>query len=218
MCPRLVFIGFTLLASAVLAAALSVAALAQPAPPRVVQGSDGSLYVVQGANAWPLVPDQIDDAELGALNLGAEVDGTLPASLLTASAPAAPPAEPARASRRSAPTAPATCGRGRRADAESISAAHPPRRAARSHSDARNGESSRARHLQAIAGQRGCGALPRYFSCRDCNGAVGRHDYAADRASRMRDYAHLEAQRTRIPVRIDLTDSGGQLQWAAATV
>jgi hypothetical protein len=98
MRSRLAFGGLGALAALGLVAGLAVTVDAQPAQPRVVQSSDGSLYLVQGGNAWPLVPDQIDDAELGALNLGSEVDGTLPVTLLNTAAPApvavttAPPA------------------------------------------------------------------------------------------------------------------------------
>ena len=107
MRTRFVLVGcLTLLGSGALAAALSVTAVAQPALPRVVQTSDGSLYVVRGANAWPLVPDQIDDAELGTLTLGAEVDGTLPASVLTAAAPVPVPEAPPADAADTADTAP----------------------------------------------------------------------------------------------------------------
>jgi hypothetical protein len=100
MRSRLAFGALGALAAFGLVAGLAVTVGAQPAQPRVVQSSDGSLYLVQGGNAWPLVPNQIDDAELGALNLGGEVDGTLPATLLTTAAPAPtaiptpPPAPP----------------------------------------------------------------------------------------------------------------------------
>ena len=90
MSTRLVLRGVALLGGLALIAELAVTALAQPAQPRVVQSSDGSLYLVQGGNAWSLVPDPIDDEELAALNLGGEVDGNLPATLLNVAAPAPP--------------------------------------------------------------------------------------------------------------------------------
>jgi hypothetical protein len=87
-----VLLVLTMLGLCVLAGVVTGAAIAQPIQARVVQSGDGSLYLVQGANVWPLVPDPIDDAELATLSLGAEVDGTLPASLLNATAPTQSPA------------------------------------------------------------------------------------------------------------------------------
>jgi hypothetical protein len=84
---------------------LPAPAVAHPAPVRVVQRSDGTLYVLQGDRSWTLVPDQIDDADAAGLSPSGEIDGTLPNELLVvqapeappAAAPAAPPAEPAPA-------------------------------------------------------------------------------------------------------------------------
>jgi hypothetical protein len=50
---------------------------AQPTAPRVVQATDGSLYVVQSGRAWTLVPDEITENDLSALNVIGELDGTL---------------------------------------------------------------------------------------------------------------------------------------------
>jgi hypothetical protein len=78
---KLVFRGLAVISACALVAVLAGTAVAQPAPIRVVQGTDGTLYLVQGGNAWPFVPDLIDDPDLAALNLGMEVDGTIPATL-----------------------------------------------------------------------------------------------------------------------------------------
>jgi hypothetical protein len=60
---------------------------------------------VQAGNSWTLVPDQISDSDLAALNLSGEVDGTVPAQLLaSAPPPAAAPAPPPAAA--PAPAAP----------------------------------------------------------------------------------------------------------------
>jgi hypothetical protein len=102
--------GLSMLGAFAMAAALRVTALAQPAQPRIVQSSDGTLYLVQGGSAWPLVPDQIGDDALAALNVGGEVDGIIPANLLNVAAPeAAPQAVPAEAAPpvQAAPPAPA---------------------------------------------------------------------------------------------------------------
>lgn len=87
------------LGAAALAAVLTLPATAQPTQLRVVQSSDGTLYLVQGGNAWPLVPDQIDDSELAGLNVGSEVTGALPIGLLSSNEPAtsAPVAAPPEA-------------------------------------------------------------------------------------------------------------------------
>jgi hypothetical protein len=67
-------------------------ATAQPASSQVVQGADGTLYVVQGSNAWTLVPNQISPDDLAALTVNGEIDGTLPNNLLVVQTPAAAPA------------------------------------------------------------------------------------------------------------------------------
>jgi hypothetical protein len=53
---------------------------AETPPFRVVQGTDGSLYLVQGSTGWTLVPDRIDDVEVAALTLYGVLHGTLPDS------------------------------------------------------------------------------------------------------------------------------------------
>jgi hypothetical protein len=50
-----------------LVTAVAVTAVAQAAPVRVVQGSDGTLYLVQAGNSWTLVPDRISDSDLATL-------------------------------------------------------------------------------------------------------------------------------------------------------
>jgi hypothetical protein len=101
MRSRLVLRGFPLFIALSVAVWLTFSASAQSAPVRVVQGSDGTLYVVQGGKSWTLVPDQIGDADLAALDASGEIDGTLPDSLLStqaaAPAPAPAPAPPAPA-------------------------------------------------------------------------------------------------------------------------
>jgi len=63
---------------------------AVPAP-RVVQATtDGTLFVVQGAQSWTLVPDHIADADLAALSLRGELDGTLALGGAAAPTPAPP--------------------------------------------------------------------------------------------------------------------------------
>ena len=102
MARHIVFRGFAAVGAFALVAVLAVTAVAQTAPVRVVQGSDGTLYLVQAGNSWTLVPDQISDSDLAALKLSGEVDGTVPAQLLASAPPqAAAPAPPA------APAAPA---------------------------------------------------------------------------------------------------------------
>src|SRR5579859_3765238 len=90
--------------------AVSVSVAAQAAPVRIVQGSNGTLYVLQGDKSWTLVPDQINDADAAALSPSGEIDGTLPEDLLVVQPPAAPPvaapAPPAAPPPAPAPAAP----------------------------------------------------------------------------------------------------------------
>jgi len=74
---RVVVRGIASLGALALVAALAVSAAAQPAPVRVVQSSDGTLFVVQSASAWTLVPDPISDTDLAGLTPAGEIDGTL---------------------------------------------------------------------------------------------------------------------------------------------
>jgi hypothetical protein len=92
MTSRLMLRGLAVFGALILTAALALTAVAQSSPVRVAQGSDGSLYVVQGNNSWKLVPDQISDSDLAALSPSGEIDGTLPNELLIVQAPSAPPA------------------------------------------------------------------------------------------------------------------------------
>jgi hypothetical protein len=86
--------GFAALGTFALITVFASSAVAQPAPVpvRVIQGSDGTMYLVQGSNSWTLVPDQVSDSDVGALNPSGEIDGTLPNDLFIVQAPAAPPA------------------------------------------------------------------------------------------------------------------------------
>jgi hypothetical protein len=111
MTSRLVFRGFAVFGALIFVAVLAVTAGAQPAPVRVVQGSDGTLYVLQGSSSWTLVPDQISDADVAALAPIGEIDGSLPSDVLMAqapdAAPAAAPAPPAAQQPAPAPAPPA---------------------------------------------------------------------------------------------------------------
>lgn len=55
---------------------------------RLVQGSDGTLYLIQTGSAWSwtVQPGQIADDELATLTLGVEIDGDVPAELLSTTA------------------------------------------------------------------------------------------------------------------------------------
>jgi hypothetical protein len=90
--------GFAAVGAFILIAVLAVTAIAQTAPLRVVQGNDGTLYLVQAGNSWTLVPDQISDSDLAGLTPSGEIDGTIPAQLVASAPPqAAAPAPPAPA-------------------------------------------------------------------------------------------------------------------------
>jgi hypothetical protein len=94
--------GFAAFGAFALIAVFASSAVAQPAPipVRVVQMSDGTLYVVRGDTSWTLVPDQISDTDGAALNPSGEIDGTLPNDLFVVQAAtpapvaAPPPATP----------------------------------------------------------------------------------------------------------------------------
>jgi hypothetical protein len=101
MLNRIVLSALTVLATFSLVAT----ALAQPAPVRVVQSTDGALYLVQGGTAWLLVADQIGESDLAGLMVSGEVLGTIPRDLLAV--PATPPQAEAPAPAPAAPPAPA---------------------------------------------------------------------------------------------------------------
>ena len=67
MPSQIFFRGLGAIGVFVLVAAVAVTALAQAAPVRVVQGSDGTLYLAQEGKSWTLVPDPISDSELATL-------------------------------------------------------------------------------------------------------------------------------------------------------
>jgi hypothetical protein len=93
MARHVVFGGFAAVGAFALVAVFAVTAVAQTAPVRVVQGSDGTLYLVQGGKSWTLIPEQIGDSDLAALTSRGEVDGTVPAQFpASAPPPAAAPA------------------------------------------------------------------------------------------------------------------------------
>ena len=102
MASKIFVRGLAAVGAFVLVAAVATTAVAQSAPLRVVQGSDGTLYLVQAGNSWTLVPDSMSDSDLSGLTPSGEVDGTIPAQLVAstpppAAAPAPPPAAPAPA-------------------------------------------------------------------------------------------------------------------------
>ena len=102
MPDRIFLRGLAVVGAFALLAVFAIAAIAQAGPLRVVQGSDGTVYLVQGQKSWTLKPDQISDADLAALTSRGEVDGTIPPQLQVdapapATAPAAAPAEQADA-------------------------------------------------------------------------------------------------------------------------
>ena len=100
----------TVLTAGMLVALLVTRSGAQTVPLRLVQGSDGSLYLVQGGSRWLIVPDQVSDEELAALVLDGEIDGTLPGEITAASSgdigPTAGTAVEADVAASSAPPAP----------------------------------------------------------------------------------------------------------------
>ena len=96
--------GLNVLCAFALIGSLAATAMAQQAPVRIVQGSDGTLYVLQGSNSWTLVPDPLSDSDATALTPGGEIDGTLPDQLFASQAPAAPAAAPAQPPAAAAPT------------------------------------------------------------------------------------------------------------------
>jgi hypothetical protein len=98
MARHIVFRGFAAVGAFILVVVFAVTAVAQTAPLRVVQGGDGTLYLVQAGNSWTLVPDQSSDSDLAGLTPSGEVDGTIPAQLVASAPPqAAAPAPPAPA-------------------------------------------------------------------------------------------------------------------------
>jgi hypothetical protein len=60
-------------------------AAAQASPVRVVQSSDGTIYLVQAPNDWTLVPTPISDDDLGALTQSGSLNGAIPAPVLNSS-------------------------------------------------------------------------------------------------------------------------------------
>jgi hypothetical protein len=66
----------------------------------VFESTGGVLYLVQDGSGWSVVPDTIDGTELDGMEIGPELDGTLPQELLVASpimTPSSPTAGPAPA-------------------------------------------------------------------------------------------------------------------------
>lgn len=112
MSTRLVLRGLAVFCALVLVAVLAITAAAQQqqSPLRVGQGSDGTLYLVQGGNSWTLVPDQLSDSDVAGLNPSGEVDGVIPNQFLVGPEPppvAAPPPAPTPTQTPAAAPAPA---------------------------------------------------------------------------------------------------------------
>src|SRR5579859_3935220 len=91
MARKMIVGGLAAIAGFALVAVLAITAFAQSTPVRVVQGSDGALYLVQGGNAWTLVPDHISDSDIGGLTPNGQVNGAIQ-PLVLASAPPQPAA------------------------------------------------------------------------------------------------------------------------------
>lgn len=89
MARRIALRGLTALGVLIMAGALATTVFGQAISLRVVQGSDGTLYLVQAGHGWTLVPDQISDSDLAALTPSGEIDGTIPVQPLGAAQPAA---------------------------------------------------------------------------------------------------------------------------------
>jgi hypothetical protein len=110
MSKRVFIPGLSVFCALAMIGSISATAMAQQVPVRVIQGTDGTLYVVQGSNSWTLVPDQAGDSDVAALNPSGEIDGTFPNALFVVQAPAAPPVAapaPAPAPPAAAPAPPA---------------------------------------------------------------------------------------------------------------
>src|SRR5579884_2458839 len=80
---------------------------AQAGPPwRIVQGSDGTLYLITGATRYEVTPDSISDDDLAALQDGGPIGGSqLPQPPAPPAAP--PPVVPPPAPQPPAPAPPA---------------------------------------------------------------------------------------------------------------
>jgi hypothetical protein len=57
-------------------------AAAQSSPLNADQGSDGTLYLIQGSSVWTLVLANISDGDLSSLKPSGELDGAIPAAFL----------------------------------------------------------------------------------------------------------------------------------------
>ena len=73
MSKRVFIPGLSVFCALAMISSISATAMAQQLPVRVIQGSDGTMYVVQGGNSWTLVPDQASDSDVAALNPGGEI-------------------------------------------------------------------------------------------------------------------------------------------------
>jgi hypothetical protein len=78
---------------AVTAAATAVS-VAQPAPWRIVQSGDGSLYLLAAGQRFSLEPDPIGDDELAAFADGGDLGSSLPSPASGLGAPPVPTGAP----------------------------------------------------------------------------------------------------------------------------
>jgi hypothetical protein len=55
-------------------------------PPHIAQASEGALYVTQDGSSWTLVPDELSDSDLGALDMRGQVESANLTSVMQGSA------------------------------------------------------------------------------------------------------------------------------------
>jgi ABC-type branched-subunit amino acid transport system substrate-binding protein len=73
-------------------------------PPRIVQGQDGSLHLVQGENAWAVTPTAASDDDVAALSLVGDLGATLAVPGLSGSQAEPPPPPPVPVAEPAQPT------------------------------------------------------------------------------------------------------------------
>jgi len=97
MSSKFFFRGLGVVGAFALIAAVAVTALAQGAPLRIVQASNGTLYLAQEGKSWTLVPDRISDSDLAALTPRGKFNGAIPAQFQVVAQPATTTSAPAPA-------------------------------------------------------------------------------------------------------------------------
>jgi hypothetical protein len=91
---QIFFRGLAVVGAFALLAVFAATAIAQAAPLRIVQASNGTLYLVQAGKSWTLVPERISDSDLAALRPRGKFVGAIPAQFqVAAQPPAAAPAQ-----------------------------------------------------------------------------------------------------------------------------